>query len=78
MFLKRVADSDDSSTSPNGRMDELDIVSFDGGKPVVNDDVAKEYLCLIFQLLRINGNSIFSLKVDALGSQFFNYVKLEE
>lgn len=41
MFLKRVADSDDSSTSSNGRMDELDIVSFDGGKPVVNDDVAK-------------------------------------
>ena len=35
MFLKRV-DSDDSSTSASGKMNDLDIVSFNGGMLVLS------------------------------------------
>ena len=35
MFLKKVADCDDSSVSTSGRIDELDIVAFSGGGSVL-------------------------------------------
>ena len=35
MFLKKVADCDDASVSTSGRIDELDIVAFNGGGSIL-------------------------------------------
>ena len=35
MFLKKVADCNDSSVSTSGRIDELDIVAFSGGGSIL-------------------------------------------